>query len=97
VSFLRNSDADLPIDLRFIDPIIDRVCIRYPFVDRKTIVFIIRGFFSVLRDVLLAGDTITIHNLFNHLHMIKRTKLSRMKLPITMIKLKTKTPKVFNG
>lgn len=97
MSFLHDLDTDLPIDLRYINPIIDRICVRYPFVGRQVVVVIVRGFFSVLRDVLLEGDTITIHNLFNHLHMMKKQKLSRMKLPVMMIKLKTKTPKVFNG
>jgi hypothetical protein len=88
-------DADLPIDLTRLNPLINRIVARYPTISKQEIIHIVYGFFSVLRSLLILENVITIHNLFNHLHIIKIQKPYKTKNH-TMIKVKTNTPRIFN-
>lgn len=85
-------DKELPIILAKIEPIIDRVCKRYPSLNKIQITIIIKSFFERIRFLLVKGDTLSINNFVGRLKLISFYR-NRHGKDIINIKAKLSTPK----
>lgn len=61
---------EFPISLKEIDPIIDRIHSRYPYLDRYEIVIIVKSFFESMRFLLLSGETISINTFTSNMRLL---------------------------
>lgn len=59
-------NTEFPIDLRFNNDLVERVCKRYnvPGIEKSEIVVIIREAFQAIRDSLVLGKILNFNNLF---------------------------------
>ena len=62
-------DDKLPISLRNMDALIDRVYDRYPLIEKRFVVGIIKKAFEVIRERLIVGDWITLAGIGNRMHL----------------------------
>ena len=67
----------LPISLRELEYIINRVCDRYPAISKYEVSIIVRGFFEVSRWLIVNGHIISIHNFVNHMRLFSYERLNR--------------------
>lgn len=81
-----------PINLRAIGPVIDRIQEQYPFVDRTTIVFVVKRFFEEFRAELLRGRIVTIESCILNAHIVSHQR-KLPKLDLKPLKVKVNTPK----
>lgn len=80
----------LPISLKYIQHIIDKISIRYPLIDKTEITVIIKTLLETMRDILLAGDRITVRGLFSGMHLVSLNHIWNNKF-VRTIKIKMKT------
>ena|SRR5665213_1451954 len=86
-------DQELPINLKDIQPLIDRVAERYPYLKKYEIVIIIRTFFETLRYILVIGDKVSINGFFANLFLIRFSRIGNNKKSYDVVKSKLSTPK----
>jgi hypothetical protein len=88
---------NIPISLKHIQHIIDKVSDRYPLLSKAEITLIIKTFFISIREILLAGDILSLNNFFSHMHLISFDSNRKSKfLRIIKVKLST-SKKIKNG
>ena len=81
---------DRPISLIHIQHIIDRIYDRYPLVEKHQIAVVVKAFFEILRFTLLAGDTISIINMFSKMHLYHFSRIQNNKFSrVVKVKLRT--------
>jgi nucleoid DNA-binding protein len=85
-------NKDLPIDLIHMQPLIDRVAEKYPYLKKYEIVIIIRTFFETLRYILVSGDKISLNGFFANMFLIHFSR-TKNKKKYQVIKTKLSTPK----
>jgi hypothetical protein len=85
-------DKKLPISLAEIEPIIDRIHKRYPYINKIEVVLIIRSFFERIRFILMQGDTLSINDFVGKMCFIffSRTRYGKQ---FKVVKAKISTPK----
>jgi hypothetical protein len=81
-----------PINIKHLEPIINNITKKYPLINKMEIVFIVKAFFEVIREILISGKTFSINNLFSHTHLIAITRISKNKIEI-IPKIKITTPR----
>ena len=90
-------NRNLPISLEYLNDLIERVAIRYPVVSKYELILVIKTFFEKLRELLILRETISIKNLFNHMHLIYFSRIRNNKFHL-ISKIKLSTPrKLKNG
>ncbi|CAB4197018.1 hypothetical protein UFOVP1290_538 [uncultured Caudovirales phage] len=57
-------DKELPINMKYNEDLIDRICNRYPLLDKKQISIIVKSVFQSFRDLLFFGKVLNFNNLF---------------------------------
>lgn len=81
---------EYPISLVKIQHIIDRVHKRYPLVSKSDVTLVTKTFFECLRSILVAGDSLSISNMFTHMHLYRYNRISKNKfMHIVKVKLST--------
>ena len=66
-SLQQQLSATLPISLRYIRDLANRVSLRYTFIPRYKTIIIVKAFFETLRYLLVIQHTITLRSLFTNL------------------------------
>lgn len=87
-------NTNLPISLENIQPIIDRIHLKYPVVNKYEITLVVKSFFECIREILIAGDTISINSFFSKMHLISFYKMRKNKIS-KVVKVKLTTPRKF--
>ena len=87
---------ELPkITIKSISHLVDQVAVKYPTLPKIEITAIIVAFFSILRDLLIAGHSVSINKLFNNLEFHHYDRFYSDTIEHT-VKAKLKTPRDFN-
>jgi nucleoid DNA-binding protein len=89
-------DKEFPIILAKIEPVIDRVCKRYPTLNKIQITIMTKSFFERIRYLLVKGETLSINNFVGRLKLMSFYR-NRHGKDIIHIKAKISTPKVFKN
>jgi len=84
---------DLPVSLKNIIPIIDRVHSRYPTVSKIEIVLIIKTLLEVIRELLILGKIVSINDLFDHAHILYYDVKRKNGNIFPSIKIRVQTPR----
>lgn len=63
--FIRCIDEDFPVQLQNLEGIIERISIKYPYLDKVSIALITKSFFEEIRRYLIMGKIIRIHGFMN--------------------------------
>ena len=84
-------NSEEPINIRGLEPLIDRIYEKYPIIDKVEISLIVRAVFESIRDFLLLGHIININKfIFDmKLHFFQHVINDRSN---TALKVKLKTP-----
>ena len=77
-----------PISIKHIDHIIERVYERYPIISRYEVSRIVFSFFDTMRNVLIAGDSLSISDFVSKIKLI-----SFVRNHYRVVKTQVKTPK----
>lgn len=83
-----------PISLAYIQHIIDRIHNRYPLVDKSDIAIVVKAFFESIRDILFAGDSISVSGFFTNMSLYDFNKIRKNKYS-RIVKVKLNTPRKF--
>jgi len=62
-------NKEMPISLKYNEDLVDRICLKYPYLPKSEVAVIVRGVFQSLRDILLLGNKISIAGLVFHLKL----------------------------
>lgn len=89
---IKDLDVELPISLEHIQPIIDRIHLRYPILNKYEIVIIVNSFFKIVRSLMVSGDTLSINGLFPHMKLLEFNKIRKNKFS-RIVKVKLSTPR----
>jgi hypothetical protein len=57
-------NKDLPINIKYNEDLVNRICNRYTLLDKKQISVIVKSVFQSLRDLLVLGKVLNFNNLF---------------------------------
>lgn len=86
---------NLPVRLKSIEPIINRVVEQYPFLTKIEIIRIVKAFWETMREQLVLGNTITMHTFFSSAHLIRFNRFRLGKL-VKVVKIKNNTPRIIS-
>ena len=67
-------DTELPISLKHLQDVVERVSKRYPHIPSYQIALITRSFFQTLRELLFEHEGISISGLFTRFHLISYSR-----------------------
>jgi predicted rRNA methylase YqxC with S4 and FtsJ domains len=84
---------DLPISLKHILPIVDRVHSRYPTISKIEVILIIKSLLEVIRELLVLGKIVSINDLFDHAHVIFYIIERRNGKSFPSVKIRVQTPR----
>ena len=83
-------NESFPIEIRQLEPIIDRIHHKYPLIDKTQISLIVRAVFESLRDFLILGYEINFNKLLTNMKLNFFTHVIDGKIrPALRVKLKT--------
>ena len=91
---LSQSDLNqlLPISLKHLVPVIERVYERYPQASKADISLVIRRFLELLRLLIISQETVSINRLFPNLRLQSFARFTKGKYN-RVVKLLVSTPK----
>jgi len=82
----------LPVSLKNIVPIIDRVHNRYPTISKIEVILIIKALLEVIRELLVLGKIVSINDLFDHAHILNYV-VRRNGKTFPSVKIRVQTPR----
>lgn len=88
-------DRDLPIKLKNIEHVIERISNQYKLLDKIQIIIIIQRIFEIIRRSLVSGKIIQINKIMFSMKIKKYIRKLKNK-NIEHIKIKISTPRKFN-
>jgi hypothetical protein len=86
---LNGLDRELPIDIKRLHPLIERIYKRYPLIDKTEVVIIVKTAFQAIRELLVSG---AILNFQKFMFDVKLHFFGSPRRPAVKIKLKTPPP-----
>ena len=86
-------NQEYPVNLKYNEQLIDRICIRYPFITKTQVSIIVKAVFQSFRDLLVLGRILNFNNLFfdAKLHFFDYRKGEHI-LPSLKVKISTPPP-----
>ncbi len=84
-------NREYPISIKDLNPIIDRIALKYPNVQRADISLMIKIFWEEIRNQLLNGKTIHINQCLQQTHLYPYYKIKKNKIIVNM-RIRTITP-----
>lgn len=93
---INDLNADLPINLRELQPIIDEISLKYPSLKKHEIALIVRSFMEEIRAQLVEGNQINIREFLFDMRLYTFAKLRKNKITLNT-KVQVSTPKKFKN
>jgi hypothetical protein len=86
-------NEERPINIKYNEDLVDRVCARYPLIDKTKVSIIIKAVFQSFRDLLILGKVLNFNNLLFDckLHFFDYRKDGHI-LPSLKVKVSTPPP-----
>jgi hypothetical protein len=86
-------NVENPINLKYNEDLVNRVCARYPLISRVQVAVIVGAIFKSFRDLMLLGKVLNFNNLFfdAKLHFFDYRKNGHI-LPSLKVKISTPPP-----
>lgn len=86
-------NQEYPINLKYNEQLVDRICVRYPFITKTQVSIIVKAVFQSFRDLLVLGRVLNFNNLFfdAKLHFFDYRKAGHI-LPSLKVKISTPPP-----
>jgi hypothetical protein len=82
-------DRDLPLNLKKLEPFIERIYNRYPLISKPQIVIIVKATLQAIRELLLLGYVLNIHRFVFDMKMLFFTHTEKQTYPAVKVKLTT--------
>jgi hypothetical protein len=57
-------NTEYPVSLKYNEDLIDRVCAKYPLIDKIEASIVVKGIFQSMRDFLILGKVINLNSVF---------------------------------
>lgn len=80
---------ELPINLKYLENLIDRIHKRYPIVDKVQVSIIVKATFESLRELLILGNIINLNKFIFDMKLHCCTYISDKLYPVIKVKLTT--------
>lgn len=86
-------NREKPVNLKYNEDLVNRVCDRYPLINRVQVALIVKAIFQSFRDLLVLGKVLNFNNLFfdTKLHFFDYRKSGHI-LPSLKVKISTPPP-----